>query len=59
MLAEASMCGTSQQAFLAVERQWNTRASHIQSTLHEASGKIRAGSADYRTTDRKAAGFFQ
>ncbi|MFB6568535.1 MULTISPECIES: WXG100 family type VII secretion target [Streptomyces] len=50
--------GEAHQAFQAAERQWNTRASHIQSTLHEVSAKIRAGSADYRATDRKAAGFF-
>lgn len=51
--------GEAHQAFQAAERQWNSRASHIQSTLHEVATKIRSGSADYRATDRRAAGFFQ
>lgn len=51
--------GEAHQAFQAAERQWNARASHIQSTLHEVATKIRSGSADYRATDRRAAGLFQ
>ncbi|MGW7573491.1 WXG100 family type VII secretion target [Streptomyces sp. NPDC054765] len=51
--------GEAHQAFQAAERQWNSRANHIQSTLHEVATKIRSGSADYRATDRRAAGFFQ
>lgn len=51
--------GEAHQAFQAAERQWNSRASHIQSTLHEVATKIRSGGADYRATDRRAAGFFQ
>ncbi|UNO41063.1 WXG100 family type VII secretion target [Streptomyces sp. MST-110588] len=50
--------GEAHQAFQAAERQWNSRASHIQSTLHQVSAKVRAGSADYQATDRRAAGFF-
>ncbi|AIA04399.1 WXG100 family type VII secretion target [Streptomyces noursei] len=50
--------GEAHQAFQAAERQWNARASHIQSTLHEVATKIRTGSADYKATDRRAAGFF-
>ncbi|KOG51990.1 hypothetical protein ADK76_33860 [Streptomyces griseoflavus] len=50
--------GEAHQAFQAAERQWNARASHIQSTLQQVATKIRAGSADYQATDRRAAGFF-
>ncbi|SEC69640.1 WXG100 family type VII secretion target [Streptomyces melanosporofaciens] len=51
--------GEAHQMMLAAERQFKTRANHIESTLKEVATKVRTGSMDYHATDKKSAQLFQ
>lgn len=50
--------GEAKQMFDAAEQQFKARGTHIHQTLTQIAGKIRTGSMDYQSTDRRASKLF-
>ncbi|QKV92237.1 WXG100 family type VII secretion target [Streptomyces sp. NA02950] len=51
--------GEAHQMMLAAEKQFHARANHIETTLKDVAAKVRHGSMDYHSTDRRNANLFK